>query len=52
MVKKSANQKNVKAQCLLAVCYIKGYGVEKNVKEAARWYVEAQKQSTIQAQKK
>ena len=47
-LKKSADQEYVKAQFLLAVCYEKGYGVEKNIKEARRWYMEAIKQGVLQ----
>ena len=44
MVPKAAEQDDIKAQCLLGICYEEGHGVEQDKAEAAKWYRKAAEQ--------
>ena len=46
--KKAAEQGNAEAQCALGECYYQAFGVEKNEKEARKWYKEAAKREMQQ----
>ena len=48
--KKSANMGYASAQCLLAVMYHEGRGVEKNMEQAAYWAMKAAEQGDMKAQ--
>lgn len=48
--KNQAEQGNAKAQYNLGLCYAKGVGVEKDLKEAVKWYSKAAEQGNVDAQ--
>ena len=48
--KKAAEQGDADAQYSLGVAYENGYGVEKNYREAVKWYEESAKQGDADAQ--
>jgi TPR repeat protein len=45
-----AEQGNSKAQYHLGLCYLLGYGVDKNVEEAVKWLEKAAKEEYADAQ--
>jgi TPR repeat protein len=47
---KKAEAGDAKAQCDLGICYNKGEGVDKDEKEAVRWYSKAAEQGNARAQ--
>ena len=49
-LKKAAEQGDADAQCNLGLCYAFGYGVEKNLSEAVKWWRKAAEQGYAQAQ--
>lgn len=49
-LRKSAEQGNERAQCILAVCYENGKGVEKKYREAVSWYKKSAEQGHVLAQ--
>ena len=49
-LKKAAEQGDAQAQCNLGLCYAFGYGVEKNLSEAVKWWRKAAEQGYAQAQ--
>lgn len=40
-LKNKAEQGNAEAQYNLGICYDNGYGIEKNIEEAVKWYRKA-----------
>jgi len=51
LCKEAAEEGHFKAQELLAVLYMRGYGTKRDEEEALRWYKEAAKNGSIEAEK-
>ena len=47
--KKAAEQGHVQAQVRIGRCYARGWGVEKNAREAMKWYLNAAEQGSKEA---
>ena len=47
--KKAAEQGHAQAQARIGRCYARGWGVERNIREAMKWYLKAAAQGSKEA---